>query len=600
MDRPPGRPPGVGRDRRARGRPVRRPALVGLHRAAGARPRPVEGRRGAAHHHGRRQAERATASPRPRPARAGWPSNGVPAEPVVAVADRQRHPQQPDRGAEAHAAARLVDRRRRHRPLARAAGRLDGQRRRASTRSSRRPGAARPSAPGRPSCATSCARRSPTSTGRSSTAAPTRGPTLSDATRTRRRALGRRAGQALRSHRLRPRPGPRPALLGAAPARRQDPGRRAGGERLPAHPADPLAGVRAGRPRHRARRSAATPTWSRPPASRTTSATRRSATPARPRWPRSPSRPAASRATPRACGSSPGSRPRRSRRTAAASGSTSPGRRSTRPASTRGAASTDPRKFGVYADDRDVFAWLRAGAPDGRALLRGAGHGLGRRRRLLGARPRGRRPLRAPAAGRAARPGRARRPSPASRSRRHPALTERRRAARRWTGWCRCRTGRPGYDGSQRALAALKNLTSQLIGRFARAAAGRDAARPTAPRPLPRYAADLVVPAGVRAEVEVLKAVADRYVMSSDEAARRYELQTRAGARAGRPAARRRPPSPSTRSCATPGPTPPTTRARLRVVLDQVASLDRRLRRHRCARPPGAGGPAGVRMTRHG
>jgi len=81
------------------------------------------------------------------------------------------------------------------------------------------------------------------------------------------------------------------------------------------------------------------------------------------------------------------------------------------------------------------------------------------------------------------------------------------------------------YDGSQRDLAALKNLTSQLIGRFARAAqeattgAHGDA-------PLSRYAADLVVPPGVRAEVEVLKAVADRYVMSSDEAARRYALQT--------------------------------------------------------------------------
>ena len=45
------------------------------------------------------------------------------------------------------------------------------------------------------------------------------------------------------------RTGARAAQLGAAPAGREDPGRRAVGERLPAHPADPLAGVRAGRPR---------------------------------------------------------------------------------------------------------------------------------------------------------------------------------------------------------------------------------------------------------------------------------------------------------------------------------------------------------------
>ena len=41
-------------------------------------------------------------------------------------------------------------------------------------------------------------------------------------------------------------------------------------------------------------------------------------------------------------------------------------------------------------------------------------------------------------------------------------------------------------------------------------------------RPLRRYDADLVVPREARLEVEVLKAVADRYVMSRDEAARRY------------------------------------------------------------------------------
>lgn len=80
------------------------------------------------------------------------------------------------------------------------------------------------------------------------------------------------------------------------------------------------------------------------------------------------------------------------------------------------------------------------------------------------------------------------------------------------------------YDGSHRSLAALKNLSSQLIGRFCQAAehATRAAFAGSA---LNRYAADLVVPRGTRLEVEVLKAVADRYVMSRADAARRYADQ---------------------------------------------------------------------------
>jgi dGTPase len=80
------------------------------------------------------------------------------------------------------------------------------------------------------------------------------------------------------------------------------------------------------------------------------------------------------------------------------------------------------------------------------------------------------------------------------------------------------------YDGSQRALAGLKNATSQLIGRFCQAAeqATREA---FGARPLGRHDADLVVPRAVRLECEVLKAVAARYVMDSSEAARRYAAQ---------------------------------------------------------------------------
>jgi dGTPase len=77
------------------------------------------------------------------------------------------------------------------------------------------------------------------------------------------------------------------------------------------------------------------------------------------------------------------------------------------------------------------------------------------------------------------------------------------------------------YDGTHRSLAALKNTTSQLIGRFCQSAerATREA---FGTRALRRYDADLVVPREARLEVEVLKAVADRYVMSRDDATRRY------------------------------------------------------------------------------
>jgi dGTPase len=77
------------------------------------------------------------------------------------------------------------------------------------------------------------------------------------------------------------------------------------------------------------------------------------------------------------------------------------------------------------------------------------------------------------------------------------------------------------YDGTHRSLAALKNTTSQLIGRFCQAAE-RATHETFGAGPVRRYDADLVVPRDARLEVEVLKAVADRYVMSRDDATRRY------------------------------------------------------------------------------
>ena len=71
------------------------------------------------------------------------------------------------------------------------------------------------------------------------------------------------------------------------------------------------------------------------------------------------------------------------------------------------------------------------------------------------------------------------------------------------------------WDGSRRDLARLKNLTSQLIGRFAgEAVKATRAAHPSGG--LTRFAADVVVPADTRAEIAVLKGIVAANVMSTN------------------------------------------------------------------------------------
>ncbi len=129
---------------------------------------------------------------------------------------------------------------------------------------------------------------------------------------------------------------------------------------------------------------------------------------------------------------------------------------------------------------------------------------------------------------------------------------------------------RSPYDGTRRSLAALKNLTSDLIGRFCGAV--QDATFAASDGPFVRYASDLVVPETARLEIAVLKGIAAHYVMEADDRVavmvRQRELLaelvtvlTDRG-----PDALERPFADDWRAA-------PDDAARLRVVIDQVASL---------------------------
>ena len=80
------------------------------------------------------------------------------------------------------------------------------------------------------------------------------------------------------------------------------------------------------------------------------------------------------------------------------------------------------------------------------------------------------------------------------------------------------------YDGSHAALARLKDLTSQLIGRFANAAEKATRAK-FGDAPLTRYSAHLEVPREQRIEVGLLKAISGFYIINSEKSAARYDAE---------------------------------------------------------------------------
>lgn len=131
--------------------------------------------------------------------------------------------------------------------------------------------------------------------------------------------------------------------------------------------------------------------------------------------------------------------------------------------------------------------------------------------------------------------------------------------------------GLAGYDGSYAAQTTLKQVTSALVGRLSAVAvrATREVAGPGALR---GYAADLIVPRTARAECALLKGLALRYVMNRPGAAAWYGWQQEILTTLVEALLRRAPDeldpvfAPLWRSA-------PDDAARLRVVIDQVASL---------------------------
>ena len=230
---------------------------------------------------------------------------------------------------------------------------------------------------------------------------------------------------------------------------------------------------------------------------------------------------------------------------------------------------TPSGKFGVYDDDADAFAWVRAGAPAGVRCLEAEVMDLADdvsysvhdvEDAVVGGR------LDLGVLDHAAE--------------RERVLTQ----VRGWYGdlvpddalhdamtrmptiasWVR------GHDGSRRALAALKDLTSELIGRFCGAAIGATRER-YGDGPLTRYAARLVVPETTLAEILVLKGLAVTYVMAPREAeplhARQREmLHSLVDILLRRPEQLEAPFAGDWAAA-------PDDAARLRVVVDQVASL---------------------------
>ncbi|WP_394942016.1 deoxyguanosinetriphosphate triphosphohydrolase [Psychromicrobium sp. YIM B11713] len=180
-------------------------------------------------------------------------------------------------------------------------------------------------------------------------------------------------------------------------------------------------------------------------------------------------------------------------------------------------------KFGVYADDEPIFNWLRQGAPEGHSCIEAQVMDLAddisysvhdvedaivagsfqladlaladNRDRVLGYTQQWYLPHTEPAE--------------------IDAALARLEATPVWVRHA---------DGSRAAMGALKNMTSQLIGRFCQSAL--DTTRAIyGSQPLTRFAADVVVPQETVVEIAVMKGLATTFVMTTDRRQPIYQRQ---------------------------------------------------------------------------
>jgi dGTPase len=236
----------------------------------------------------------------------------------------------------------------------------------------------------------------------------------------------------------------------------------------------------------------------------------------------------------------------------------------------QGPAEVPASKFGVYGDDAEVFAWLRGRAPGARRCLEAQVMDLADdvaysvhdvEDAIVGGHldPRV-----------LADPEAVDRVASLTRSWYLPsvepgevvAALTRLRALAAWVG---------EFDGSYRGLAALKDMTSELIGRFT-GAVERATRSAFGDGRLVRYAADVVMPRDTLVEIGTLKGVAAVFVMTA--AARRtvYERQRETLSELV-DLLLARAPAELDASYAAAWKAAADDAARLRVVVDQVASL---------------------------
>ena len=181
----------------------------------------------------------------------------------------------------------------------------------------------------------------------------------------------------------------------------------------------------------------------------------------------------------------------------------------------------NPRKFGVYADDVEIFNWMRQGAPEGRKCIEAqimdwsddcaysvhdledaifAGqvtvNDFERDFDVLY--------------------------SVMTSDYKSDSTKEEAAAALERLASLSCWPR--GFDRTHRSLARLKDTTSQLIGRFV-LAAEKETRAIHGEGPLSRYNANLVIPRESVIEVDLLKAVAGHYLINAAASQERYEKQ---------------------------------------------------------------------------